>query len=183
LIIGNKEENYEAGIAKLNEFAPVWMSDIVSIEDAMNMIMAVGSITQTQEKANALIDSINTSLQAIFPLPGKKVLYLIWQKPWMAVAQNSFINSMLSLTGLQNCLTNESRYPELSDEQISELSPDYIFLSSEPYPFGESHIRILNLISPASKIVLVDGEMFSWYGSRLAHFATYFNKVLRPQLV
>lgn len=175
LIIGNKEENYVDGITHLRTKYPVWMSDIVSLQDAYSMIAAVGEITGTSERAIQLSDQIAERIQSINKLPAKSVLYLIWRDPWMAAASGTFINSMLSTTNLKNSADKFSRYPILSADQIASIKPQIIFLSSEPYPFREKHINELKDISPTSQVVLVDGEMFSWYGSRLLKAAEYIN--------
>jgi hypothetical protein len=93
----------------------------------------------------------------------------------MAVGSNTFIHSLLSILGLRNILGFKTRYPELTEEEIRKLNPDCIFLSSEPFPFDTSHVDEIRKISPKSKILLVDGEMFSWYGSRLLQSPDYFN--------
>jgi hypothetical protein len=74
-------------------------------------------------------------------------------------------------------LTNafgQQRYPEVSNEMLIDANPSVVMLSSEPYPFGEKHIAEIKLILPRAKIILVDGEMFSWYGSRLLLAPAYF---------
>ena len=68
------------------------------------------------------------------------------------------------------------RYPEVILN--SKSSPDFVFLSSEPYPFKEKHIRQIQEIYPTATIKLVDGEMFSWYGSRLLRAPAYFKELL-----
>jgi len=72
---------------------------------------------------------------------------------------------------------NKKRYPTIEAKEITNLQPDFIFLSSEPYPFKEKHSKALQQISPTSKIILVDGEMFSWYGSRLKLAPSYFSSL------
>jgi hypothetical protein len=98
----------------------------------------------------------------------------------MAAGKNTFIDSMLSRSNLVNVVSDE-RYPELSDQDIVELSPEVILLSTEPYPFQEKHIQDLKSLVPTAQTVLVDGELFSWYGSRLTKSPAYFND-LRHQL-
>ncbi|GHN01198.1 iron ABC transporter [Cytophagales bacterium WSM2-2] len=173
LIIGNKEENEESGIKQLSEKYPVWMSDILDWSGAMQMIEEVGNLIAKDAKAKELIEEIQNRFKKIKPLNPQKVLYLIWKKPWMAAGKNTFIDTMLTKAGLVNCL-DEARYPELTIEKIRILAPEVILLSSEPFPFKEKHIEELQAVLPASKIVLVDGEMFSWYGSRLLHVPDYF---------
>jgi ABC-type Fe3+-hydroxamate transport system substrate-binding protein len=178
LIIGNKEENYQEGIERLKERYPVWMSDIKTLEDAIDMIHSVARISNREIRGNALCDRISQ----LFSTPGNKtagsVLYLIWKNPWMGVGKDTFIHSILEWMGLTNCLT-DSRYPELTDEMIQELSPKIVFLSSEPFPFRDSHIIEIRRLLPSAKIVTVDGEMFSWYGSRLIKAPAYFDKLNR----
>ncbi|MBW7952951.1 MAG: cobalamin-binding protein, partial [Chitinophagaceae bacterium] len=78
-----------------------------------------------------------------------------------------------------NVFKDKLRYPQITLEELIEKQPDYIFLSSEPYPFKEKHIKELQEKAPhlTSKMVLVDGEIFSWYGSRMLH-ADYFKQLV-----
>jgi len=178
LIIGNKEENYKEGIGQLQEKFPVWMSDIVSLPQAMEMISGIGAVTSKETKAAEIIHSITTAFSHIKKRPQKRALYLIWRKPWMAAGADTFIHAIIELLGLVNCLETKPRYPELSDDEIRSLAPEVIFLSSEPYPFAEKHRDELMALCPSAKIMLVDGEMFSWYGSRLLKAPQYFNSLV-----
>jgi ABC-type Fe3+-hydroxamate transport system substrate-binding protein len=180
LIIGNKEENYKEGIDQLKEKYPVWMSDIFSLTDSIHMIGAIGVITDKVHESDRIIQHIQQAFSSVHRNKPRSVLYLIWKRPWMAVASDTFIDAMLTEMGLRNCLQHKSRYPELSDDDIAALKPDVIFLSSEPFPFKERHIEELKRISPSSMIKLVDGEMFSWYGSRLIQAPAYFNSLILP---
>lgn len=175
LIIGNKEENYREGIELLQKKYPVWMSDIVTLDDALSMISSVSEIAGKQNLGSALVGQIGKLFKEIKPI-NTSVLYLIWRKPWMGVGKDTFINSMLDVLGLDNTLRSE-RYPELSEEEIEELNPEIILLSSEPFPFREGHREELKRLVPKAKIVLVDGEMFSWYGSRLLMASDYFKNL------
>jgi ABC-type Fe3+-hydroxamate transport system substrate-binding protein len=181
LILGNKEENYPEGIDELQKCYPVWMSDIVTIDDACRMILQIGDLTGTSEEASALEERIKNELASIPKLKPQNTLYLIWKNPWMAAASGTFIHEMLFNSGLQNCLENRIRYPELTSDEIRILNPDLILLSSEPYPFTTKHIDELQQLCPNAKILLANGEMFSWYGSRLLKFPAYlesFRKAL-----
>jgi ABC-type Fe3+-hydroxamate transport system substrate-binding protein len=176
LIIGNKEENYQEGIQELQKKYPVWMSDIVTWNDALSMIHSVGTISGKENEALDIINSINQEFASLKTFSSQSTLYFIWRKPWMAAGRDTFIHAMLEKLNLRNVITSP-RYPELRDDEIRQLNPEYIFLSSEPYPFQEKHIAELKAICPSSKIVLVDGEMFSWYGSRLLQAPLYFNSL------
>ena len=176
LIIGNKEENYEDGILELEKTYPVWMSDVSSFEQALEMVKSLGEITTCEKQAQEIIQSIVVSFDKLNRNPLASVLYLIWKSPWIAVGRNTFIDNMLSKIGLENSI-QLNRYPELSEDQIQRLHPDIVMLSSEPYPFKDRHLVELQKLLPDSKIKLVDGEFFSWYGSRMIQAPAYFNSL------
>lgn len=177
LIIGNKEENEQEQVTALQKEFPVWMSDIYDLDDALKTIHAIGELTNKTKKAVEISEAIARSFKYLKPVR-KKVLYLIWKDPYMAAGRATFIGDLLSRIGLENAIEDRaSRYPELSMEEIKELKPDVILLSSEPYPFKEKHILELQEEMPHANCILVDGEPFSWYGSRLLKSVAYFNEL------
>lgn len=174
LIIGNKEENEEGFIKQLSEKYPVWMSDVFTLDDALDMIEMIGDITGRSRNAEGIVVDVLAAFEEIKELPNKgSVVYLIWNDPIMAVGKSAFINDMLKKAGFDNALS-EHRYPELSIERLIELKPDQLLLSSEPFPFKEKHLAYFSKALPKTKISIVDGGMFSWYGSRLIKSAEYF---------
>ncbi len=175
LIIANKEENTQAEIEALQKLYPVYTSDIFNLEDSLKMMKAIGELTNTSIKANKLIRQIKIDFSEIKPINtfNNKVLYLIWKNPYMTIGEDTFINDMLMRCGFEHVKVG-NRYPELAEESIVKLNPNFIFLSSEPYPFKEKHLKELRNSCPNASILLVDGEMFSWYGSRLTKAKHYF---------
>lgn len=175
IIIANKEENEHSQILKLEKEFPVWISDIKTMDDALDMMLELGSIFGKVMEADNIISQINTALAKGMPQQKiRKTLYLIWREPWMAAGRDTFVNHMMQYAGFDNVLEDSgSRYPDLSDMEIRKLDPEYVLLSSEPYPFKEIHVQELRKLLPQSHIVLVDGEMFSWYGSRLVQAFPY----------
>ena len=175
LIIANKEENTKEQIEELQKYFPVYISDIYTLHDACDMISQIGHICDKIVEATRLVDQILEafSLFNTSDVSPKTVLYLIWHNPLIAVGSDTFIDDMLHRIGLKNVIA-QSRYPNLSNVDLLALHPDFIFLSSEPFPFKEKHQLELQHHFPHSTIYLVDGEMFSWYGSRLLDSATYF---------
>ena len=172
LIIGNKEENYQEGIERLAGKYPVWISDIYTLDDAYRMIGRIGELTDTSIKAKEVVSEIKEGLEKDFKFKGSAI-YLIWKDPFIAVGSNTFIDSLLDKAGFKN-LIPESRYPEIDLEQIVNLNPEFLLLSSEPYPFKESNVSFFQDRLPNSRILIVDGELFSWYGSRLKLSGKYF---------
>ncbi|HAV26387.1 MAG TPA: cobalamin-binding protein [Bacteroidetes bacterium] len=175
LIIGNKEENQKEQIEQLRKEFPVWLSDIYTLEDSYDMINQVGTILDKELLAKQLVNDIKTNFDKIPQANNSpRALYMIWRKPYMVAGRNTFIQEILQKQGFTNCLdNNESRYPELSIDQIKEYNPDKILLSSEPYPFKDKHMAELQSILPHTSIELVDGELYSWYGPRLLKTAAY----------
>ena len=179
LIIGNKEENEEHQIKALMKDYPVWMSDIKNLEDALEMIVALGEITGKTDKAISLTREIQISFEKMDRLSKpKSVIYLIWKNPIMAAGKDTFIDDMLGKCGFVNMEDCVERYPKITAEELSKINPDCIFLSSEPYPFEEKHIKELKEVCPKAEVKLVDGEMFSWYGSRLLKAPDYFRSLI-----
>jgi ABC-type Fe3+-hydroxamate transport system substrate-binding protein len=177
LIIGNKEENERSDIEALQQLFPVWMSDILTLDDAQKTIQQIGELVdRTPEAAylNHLITAGFNDLQML--AAGKnidrRVLYLIWKNPYMASGQQTYINDIMTRIGLRNVIVGD-RYPVLALEEINKLDANLILLSSEPYPFKEKHLEEFKKICPAAEVLIVDGEMFSWYGSRLVKAVEY----------
>jgi len=186
LIIGNKEENTQEEIDELGQNYPVWMSDMQSLEDVWSMMTMLGELLGVAKVSNQLIEQLKGDflhLEAVFLKQEKiKVAYFIWQSPHMVAAANTFIDTLLQKSGFKNVFGDLERYPEVSLEMLENTEIDAILLSSEPYPFKNKHIEWFQNTCPNSKVVLVDGELFSWYGSRLLLAVDYIKK-LRKKLV
>jgi len=180
LIIGNKEENEQSQMEELmNEF-PVWMSDILVLEDAVKMIEQVGILTGYAEKAELIASNIVNRFADLESVKESnlKIAYFIWKDPYMLAGNNTFINNILKRAGFDNSV-KLNRYPVVSLEQVMELDPEVIFLSSEPYPFKDEHVQEMKVKFPDSKVMIVDGELFSWYGSRLLHTPGYLRSLIK----
>lgn len=224
LIIANKEENVKEQIEELQQIAPVFVSDINTLNDALAMILLVGKLVQKEKRASQLASEIEEAFKQITPLNQEtKVAYFIWKDPYMAAGGDTFINDMLMRCGFTNIFQRINRYPEVSigkfsiiasqpishhtlsiNNQLSSGSShpsttnhpssvkrhlsttdhlltqncQLLLLSSEPYPFKQKHVDELQALLPSARIMLVDGEAFSWYGSRLLYSAQYFKNLI-----
>ncbi len=184
LIIANKEENVKEQVEELAKDYPVWVTDVNDLESALQMIMDVFSLTR-KTQAGQIIHSIKlgfidlqNTLQKI-QTRKLKTAYLIWRNPYMTVGGDTFIHDMLDRCGLNNIFHNKKRYPSITVEELKDAGCELLLLSSEPYPFKQKHIDELQEQLPGCKIMLVDGEMFSWYGSRLMKAPKYFQELLQ----
>lgn len=179
LILANKEENTKHHIETLANFFPVYVSNVTCKQDAFAMIYDIGKLTGKEKKAKEINAIIKYSLDKLaLQKSNIRVCYLIWKDPFYTVGGDTFISSMLELAGYQNAFENKTRYPEVDLESIKD-KVDVIFLASEPYPFQEKHKKEIQALLPEKKVVLVDGELFSWYGSRMKYFAEYAKKIMQ----
>ncbi|WP_349664036.1 ABC transporter substrate-binding protein [Cellulophaga lytica] len=181
IILCNKEENTKEIVEALEKLYPVHVSNINDLEDSLELIMQYGTIFNKMFSATKIVSTIrneaNTFKDFIKDKPRKKVAYLIWKEPYMAAGKNTFINHMLTLNNYDNVFSDSLRYPETTLEALKELKPDSVLLSSEPYPFKRNHIDEIKKIMPSTTVELVDGEYFSWYGSRLLDAFIYFKSL------
>ena len=179
LVIANKEENVKEQVEQLAKEFPVWLTNVNTIEDAYAMILDIGNLTGKNADAANLVHSIHAGFaqlkQAVRPL---KVCYLIWQDPYISVGGDTFIHHILQSCGFINLFAASCRYPEVTIQMLQELQPHIILLSSEPYPFKQKHAALLQRQLPTVKILLVNGEMFSWYGSRMLLMPSYLNELI-----
>lgn len=186
LVIANKEENVKEQVEAIADNYPVWVSDVNTLEDAYAMMLQLGAITGTAAKAADLVATIQANFKqaASLPLSSQplRTAYLIWRDPYMTVGGDTFIHHMLQRCALHNVFENSRRYPAISLHQLQTADCELLLLSSEPYPFKQQHIDALQQHLPHTKILLVDGELFSWYGSRLLHAPAYFNQ-LQQQII
>ena len=183
IIIANKEENTFEMVEELRIICPVWVTDIISIEDNLKMIADFGELFEKRTEAEVWIYKINFAYQNfkifIKDKTVQNVAYFIWANPYMVAGNNTFINEILKLNRFKNIYENrEERYPEIIIQKMSiQGNPELIFLSSEPFPFKDEHASEIAKYTNHAKIVFVDGEMFSWYGSRLLKAFEYFKKL------
>ncbi len=178
LIIANKEENNKADIDLLAKNFPVWISDINTLDDAYAMMVNIGKLTGKEREANVIQQAIERSFKSLPSYSSTlSTIYLIWNKPYMAAGNDTFISHLLEKAGFRNIIS-ATRYPEISLERLQELAPETLLLSSEPYPFNERHCVELQKLLPTTKVGIVDGELFSWYGSRLQYSTSYFIKLI-----
>lgn len=182
LIIANREENMKDQIEELAQHYSVWVTDVATIDDANKMILDLGILTGKSGQSKRLVDEISDVFdnwqKSRMPAKKPSIAYLIWRDPYMTVGGDTFIHHMLELAGYENVFSKKLRYPECSLNDLQQSGCDIIMLSSEPYHFTEKHIRELSDLLPDKKIILVDGEIFSWYGSRMRVAPSYFQELL-----
>ncbi|SDC33382.1 ABC transporter substrate-binding protein [Niabella drilacis] len=174
LIIANKEENIKEQVEALQDRFPVLVTDVNNYTEAISMIRTVGTATLRTANAAALISAIEKAFAALRIPAQKTAAYLIWKDPWMTVGGDTFISDMMQRAGFKNLYAPRRRYPVVNLPELQALAPEYLLLASEPYPFKEKHRVALQRLFPGAKILLADGTLFSWYGSRMLEAPAYF---------
>ncbi|CAM1374315.1 ABC transporter substrate-binding protein [Tenacibaculum xiamenense] len=182
IILCNKEENTKEIVEACERIAPTHVSDIYTLKDVKDLIIQYGELFSCRTESKRIIEKLqfktNSFKEFISNQPQKKVAYFIWRNPWMVAGNNNFINHILELNNFKNIYGNKPRYPEIELKKIRlEGDPELVLLSSEPYPFKEEHAFEIGRFTHHAKTVFVDGEMFSWYGSRLLKAFDYFKQL------
>lgn len=181
-VLANREENREGDIVAIGDFAPVYVTDVNSLPQALAMTRAVAFALGAEARAARIAADIESTFAGLPKLDGQRCAYLIWREPWMAAGGGTFIGDLMQRLGLVNVFDGRPRYPEVTLDELAAAAPDVVLLSSEPYPFKPSHGAELATALPQARIVPVDGEMFCWPGTRLLAAADYFRDQL-PKLV
>ena len=190
LVVANRDENPRETVEELEQTPGgpgVFVTDPASFDEAVRMIREVGRLVGRAEEGTSMADEVE-GLRAQLPDRDRgTALYLIWTQPYMSVSPETFVHDMLRLAGYENVIgpsflhvhdyraPGAARYPEVTVKEILALRPDHILLASEPFPFEEKHaVRLRGRLAEqdpdyagAVEIRLVDGEYYSWYGSRL----------------
>lgn len=176
LILANKEENVKDQVEALMDDYKVMVTNIDTIEDNYYLLKNLGKLFGKEDRAQLynlkIYDVLN---QAKLDIP-VKAAYLIWKNPYMTIGSDTFIHRILTEIGFENIFKNQTRYPQITTEDLADA--DVIMLSSEPFPFKEKHIEELKAFYPDKKIIIVDGEAFSWYGTHIAKCEEYFRELV-----
>jgi len=179
-VLASKEENLKHQVKSFSEKGVnVYTSNIGNFNDLKQVIQDLGAIFEIQSKSTSLIYQLDEQLKRIEKFKLKKndsAAYLIWKNPYMAAGGDTFISYMLNKVGIKNAFAENDRYPVITEDDLKKGNIDLILLSSEPYPFKASHIQELADITK-KRVILVDGEFFSWYGSRILHMEDYIEQL------
>lgn len=168
-IIANKEENRPQDIKSLMDDFEINVTDIATIGDALITIHELGQVLGVVDKADRLISDIQERLEDRPNISPLRTAYMIWKDPWMTVGHDTYIHDVLKHWSLPNVFDQQKRYPTFNLDELKKYNPDLVLLSSEPYPFKEKHLAQVEEACPAARVLLVEGEWFSWYGSHMKH--------------
>lgn len=201
-VVVNVDENRRETVDEIRTFVPhVIVTHPCAPEDNFALYRLLGGVFDRMAQADALAAALRTELDALaqHAWPARRVLYAIWQDPWMTVSRETYISRMLALVNWatwpdaggvpEACVDGDcsrpnapgERYPTFrwSDALVRDL--DGVLLSTEPYRFTDTHADALER-QLGMPVRLVDGEMLSWYGSRAVAGVRYLAGLAREGL-
>lgn len=186
-ILCSKEENTSDMVAALEKIAPVFVSDVADFRGALQLTYELGEILGKRIESENLVRKIDIKYlefqEYIKEKRSVKAMYFIWKNPWMVAGSGTFINDMLHINKLENVFANKERYPEINIKHLKlQGNPELLLFSSEPYHFKEEDAIEVLLENEKVLSIFVDGQYFSWYGSRLLKAFDYF-KILQDKIV
>ena len=183
LILANHEENTAEDVAALEEIAPVFVTEVKTVSEALTMIRTVGTLTNTSDRTSTLVGKIISRFEALPEFSPLRAAYLIWREPYMTVGGDTFIHDVMTWGGFENTYANRTRYPEVTVDELAEQDLDVVLCSSEPFPFHKKDKFTADLREalPNTPVEIVDGQPFSWYGPRLLDTPAYLTD-LRDRL-
>jgi len=178
-VILNVDENRRETADALREFVPELIvthpcrpQDNLALFEQLRA--AFTDVPGVNDRAAALSADFQAALTRCRSRPqrAERVLYLIWREPWMTVARDTYIATLLAEAGWQtwpDVVGGEhgaARYPALTGQEPWLADVDRVLLSSEPYRFGPAHLAEAQALCPRARVQLVDGELLSWWGVR-----------------
>ena len=179
-VIVNIDENEKPTADAIAQFVPhLVVTHPLAPLDNLTLYRQMGNVFEVEKNAERLCSEFQSEYEkaAANAYPQRKVLYLIWKKPWMTVSRDTYISRTLSLFGLQTYpVESDARYPELTS--ISRLGIDEVLLPTEPYPFRARDIAGVEKLA-GKPVRQIDGEMTSWYGSRAIRGLAYLAEFVR----
>ena len=181
LVVANREENDRGQIEALMSAMPsasVMVTDVRTVEQALNEMRRLGDAVNRTALSEQFVQRTKDAWGEPKPLVGRAG-YAVWSSPWMVAGPDTFIHSVMAHWGIDNAIGNsESRYPTLAETPDMGVDDgDCWLLPSEPFPFKGKHLQGFEDRHPDKRFKLVDGEAFSWYGSRMLHVTAHLHEV------
>jgi hypothetical protein len=87
----------------------------------------------------------------------------------MAAGRATYIDAVMTALGLEDAFGDRRDYFETDLDELVRLDLDLVFLPDEPYPFKEKErdeLAAARVAGGAEGLVLLEGELLSWYGTR-----------------
>ena len=172
LIIASKEENDKESVEQCSSFSEVLLTDVRTVQDALAACKEISVATNRGKRGAHWVEQIRSAWGEPEPLYCEGC-YVVWKEPMMLAGPDTFIHSVMQWWGIDNTAKDlhDGRYPIVTKDQWHRMNTGRVLLPSEPFPFASKHLPEFE--AKGKQAHLVDGEAFSWYGSRMLHAAPY----------
>jgi ABC-type Fe3+-hydroxamate transport system substrate-binding protein len=188
LIIMDREENRKEDVEWIDMHWAghrVFVTGPTTVAEALYHVGQLGSLLTAQNRACQLVETVRSWVDRVVREDRGNVAYLVWQDPFIAATRETYVGDVLDVLGFKNIFDRSTlvdlnhegsmRYPAIPVELLCRLKPDAIFLSTEPFPFRGRDLERLRFrlrehdkrYAAGVDIRIVNGEYFSWYGSRM----------------
>ncbi len=193
LILACLEENKPEHLAAL-ELAgvPVFAFMPRNLDDVSNLLCQLGALLNCPQEAGRAMADLTAARLACgefrCQLPPPKPLrtaVLVWRNPWLAVGGDTFINAMVQELGMENAYAHRTAYFNVSLAELAAQELDLILLPDEPFKFSHHDtwsLAAAGVVPDRRQALLLDGKLFSWYGTRTASSLRTLVRLLGPRL-
>lgn len=175
---------------------PALVFDPKSFDEVYANIEQIGDLTGTTAQADEVVAEMRGRIQAVTEkvatVPAEErptVFYEVFDEPLLTAGPNTFIGQMIALVGATSIFADAGEdYPTVSAEAIIERDPDAIV---GPDSHGDKLTPELLAQRPGwgdlsavkeRRIYLLDGDMVSRPGPRLADATEALATVLYPEI-
>lgn len=187
-VVANVDENSREQVAAIAALGPaVVVTHPIAVDDNLALYRLLGGIFGREQAAEALCVALGAEIAATASLaarlPARNVLYLIWKAPWMTVSRDTYISRLLARVNWTTMAHDPLvRYPEVDLAHGPPDGCDLVLFPSEPYRFTDADVAAFGAAHPggAARLLPVDGEMLSWYGSRAVAGLAYLRALAAP---
>jgi ABC-type Fe3+-hydroxamate transport system substrate-binding protein len=175
LVLANAEENRPEDLDWLGARVPLCVQTPRTVPQARDGVLALGDRLGAEPSARDLAAAIDEAMAAVAAhdrTHGRvRSFYAIWRRPWMSVAQDTYIADVLARAGAENvCGDAAARYPVVEPEQLAAAGAGLVLLASEPWAFTSRDRDELAAQRSfgAAAIAVCDGRDFCWHGAHTA---------------
>jgi ABC-type Fe3+-hydroxamate transport system substrate-binding protein len=195
LIVVDREENRKEDVERIDRHwrpSRVFATGPITVNEALNDVERFGLLFNARNRARELIENVRSLVARVVRKDRGTAAYLVWQDPLIVASRETYIGDVLEILGYKNVFDSSTLkdlrpkgrmgYPVVTVDLLVHHTPDAIFLSTEPFPFRRKDVdrlrsRLHHIDAEYAErvdIQIVNGEYFSWYGSRMFHAFRYF---------
>ncbi len=194
LCIADRNGNPENEVKELESFGiPVYVVDPRSLNTTIGAVLGIGQLLCVDRKARHLANQMRAKIERVKKRIAEtnrrpRVFFQIGTSPLVSVGTHTLINGLIEAAGGQNVAAGPAAYPRFGMEQVLELRPDVIIVTSMT---GHTDLRQVKAQwdrfreLPAVKnnrIFVVNADLFDRASPRLVEGLEILARLLHPEL-